>query len=457
MRRQAVVALALLALAGLSLLIWPAPPGYDAWIWLDWGRDLAHLHLDTDPGSTGVAWKPLPALLAAPLSLFGGAAPDAWVLVVRAAALASLALAYRLGVRLGGRIAGVVAVVAIVLLPDYWGVIARADAEPILVALVFGAAELHFSGRRIEALAAIAAAALIRPEVWPFLAAYAAFVWLTDARARPLVGVAVAAVPLLWFGLDWLGSGDPLTGPGTARGVHEHASAGEALGAAVGALAPPLWVFVAVAVAPEAGARRGFAAWARRPEVFLTAAALAWLAFVVILGALGYIGSERFAVGPACLLCPVVGVGAARALRPLAGRWRIVAAVVLVGFAVPLVKREVDRTEARFDALVTRADSDALAQVVESSRARERMHSCDGRAIIDDGRLLARLVYELDVSPSSVTGLPVVIGLNVSAEPGMIFARTQGRAANELGPALGGGAPAAANDDWQAFAIRCTG
>src|SRR5688500_15928775 len=121
-----LLALALLALAALSLLVWPAPPGYDAWLWLDRGRDLAHLELDPDPGGTGVAWKPLPALLAAPLSVFGGAAPELWVLLVRFCALASLLLAFRIGSRLAGGLAGAVAVAAILLLPDYWGVMPRA-------------------------------------------------------------------------------------------------------------------------------------------------------------------------------------------------------------------------------------------------------------------------------------------------------------------------------------------
>ena len=69
---MAVVA-ACLALAALSLLA-PSTPTTDSWGWIVWGRELAHLDLSTDVGGAP-AWKPLPVLFTADLSLLGYAAP----------------------------------------------------------------------------------------------------------------------------------------------------------------------------------------------------------------------------------------------------------------------------------------------------------------------------------------------------------------------------------------------
>src|SRR3954469_19899803 len=98
---------ACLALAALSLLLsWR--PTYDPWAWLVFGRELSDPHLEFSTlAHTG--WKPPAAVFTAALRLFGSAAPFLWMLVPRAAGLASLALAYRLGTRARGPVAGVVA------------------------------------------------------------------------------------------------------------------------------------------------------------------------------------------------------------------------------------------------------------------------------------------------------------------------------------------------------------
>ena len=42
------------ALSALALLL-PATLAYDPWAWLTWGREIAHLDLDT---TGGPSWKP---------------------------------------------------------------------------------------------------------------------------------------------------------------------------------------------------------------------------------------------------------------------------------------------------------------------------------------------------------------------------------------------------------------
>src|SRR6188472_1348872 len=79
-----LVVLGCLALAALSLLE-PGSPTYDPWAWLIWGREVVHLDLSTVGGPS---WKPLPVLLTTPFALFGSLAPDLWLFVARAGAIA---------------------------------------------------------------------------------------------------------------------------------------------------------------------------------------------------------------------------------------------------------------------------------------------------------------------------------------------------------------------------------
>ena len=104
-RPVALLALACVALAALSLL-GPSTPTYDPWAWIIWGREVMHLDLST---GFGPSWKPLPVALTTVFGLFGGAAPDLWMVAARAGALAGALFAFRLGRRLGGTAGGVVA------------------------------------------------------------------------------------------------------------------------------------------------------------------------------------------------------------------------------------------------------------------------------------------------------------------------------------------------------------
>ncbi len=77
-------------------------------------------------------------------------------------------------------------------------------------------------GRRRAALALLTAAALMRPEAWPFLGAYGFWLWRDERR---FVIAAGATVLLLWFGPDVLGAGGALDASKTGRGVPSPGSA----------------------------------------------------------------------------------------------------------------------------------------------------------------------------------------------------------------------------------------
>ena len=91
---------------------------------------------------------PLAVLFTAPLALAGPAAPSLWLVVVRFAGLAALILAFRLGGRIGGPIAGAIAALALLGSSDWLRYLSAGNVEPLVVALVLGAIELHMRGRR---------------------------------------------------------------------------------------------------------------------------------------------------------------------------------------------------------------------------------------------------------------------------------------------------------------------
>ena len=192
-----------LALAALSLLA-PYALAFDPLAWLVWGRETTRLALDT---ASGPSWKPFPVLFTTPFALAGDAAPALWLIVARAGGLLALAGAYALAARLGGRWAGVAAAAVMALSPWWVFNTALGNSEGLLAAAVVWAVLAHLAGHRRAALALITAAALMRPEAWPFLAAYGIWLWRDDRRA---VLVAAALVPLLWFGPDVIGAGGAL-------------------------------------------------------------------------------------------------------------------------------------------------------------------------------------------------------------------------------------------------------
>ena len=153
-------------------------------------------------------WKPLAVLFTAPFALAGSAAPSLWLLVVRVAGLAALTLAFRLAARAGGRAAGVLAALALLARTDWLRYLSAGNVEPLVVALVLGAIELHLGGRRGAAFV-LRAGRAGRPEVWPLVGAYALYIAVVDRRWWPLV-LGVPGMFALWIVPDWLGSGDLL-------------------------------------------------------------------------------------------------------------------------------------------------------------------------------------------------------------------------------------------------------
>jgi hypothetical protein len=302
-----LVAAGCLALAALSLLL-PWALAFDPWSWLVWGRDVTRLELDT---AGGPSWKPLPVVATTVLALAGTAAPVLWLLLARAGGLLAVAGAAVLAGRLAGAAAAVAATLAIELSSWWLFNTALGNSEGLLAAAVLWAAVAHLAGRTRAALALALAAALLRPEAWPFLGLYALWLWRSGRESPGVLALALLPVPVLWFGPDVIGAGGALGASDAARGTASPQSA-------VYADVPAFEVLVDFAelVTPPVllAAVLGVILGGRTARV-LAAGALAWVALVAVMTQAGYAGNPRYNVAPAAVACVLAGVGIAAIVR----------------------------------------------------------------------------------------------------------------------------------------------
>ena len=371
-------------LAAVSLLA-PSALAFDPMAWLVWGRETGRLALDT---SSGPSWKPFPVLFTTLLAPAGGAAPALWLIVARAGGLLALAGAYALGARLGGRWAGVAGAATMALSPWWAYNTALGNSEGLLAAAVVWAVLAHLEGHRRAALALATAAALMRPEVWPFLIGYGIWLWRDDRRA---VIVAAVIVPLLWFGPDLIGAGGALDASHTARGV---ASAESAKNASIPALAVlvdmaevlTIPALIAAVIAVVAGGPLG-----RRVAV----AAAAWVVVVAAMTLAGYAGNPRYLVAAAALGAALAGAGAVRAAGA-AGAAILVAAVLATTFGT-LRDQASD--------VADRADSAAAFDgVVAAAGGREALVRCSRIRTSSSARTL--VAWRLDLPLRDLDATP---------------------------------------------------
>ena len=420
-----------LALAAASLVL-PSAPTYDPWAWLVFGREI----VVPGPGFSTIAstgWKPLAVLFTAPLALTGSAAPSLWLVVVRFAGLAALALAFRLGARAGGAIAGAVASVALLATTDWLRYMSAGNVEPLVVALMLGAIELHLGGRRDAAFLLGALAGLARPEVWPLVGAYALYVAVIDRRWWPLA-LGVPGMFALWIVPDWLGSGDLLHTFHLARISAEPVSlqgtgdpALELL-RGTGPIAPaPVWI----------GALCGLAfGWRTRDRTVgaLAFVAAAWAGFTVVATALGYPAVPRYLVVPVAICCVVAGIGAVAVVRLASGpRGRAVLAVALVAASAPFAVSRADRLYDQAAEAKTRAETlSALWRAVD--RAQRRAPVARLHPIVQPGGLENGVAWKLDLHLSEVGRWfsPAVGIAFIEGDDSAVIARLRGRGATAV-------------------------
>lgn len=306
-RGEVILAMAAGGVAMVPLLVVPASPGYDAWSWLVWGRELTSLELST---TAGPAFKPLPVGMGALLAPLGRSVPTIWVWVALTAALIAVVLAFRLARELAGGswLAGAAAGVGVAFGGPYLALAASGGSEGLLLAAALLGVLAVRRGRPRVALACATACGLLRVETWPFLLVAAALAWRRRSIDRRLLAALVVTIPALWFGPDWLGSGDPLRSaerarlPNPGQPALAERPALASLREAAGLLVLP--VALGLGALPLIRS-------IRRPAIALAAAGAAWLVLVAVMSQLGFSGEGRYSLLGVGLLAIAGGVGLA--------------------------------------------------------------------------------------------------------------------------------------------------
>jgi hypothetical protein len=375
------VAIAVLALTALTFLA-PSAPTYDPWAWIVWGREILHLDLSTVDGPS---WKPLPVLLTTPFALFGSLAPDLWLFVARAGAIAGVVMAYRVARRLGGVPAAAAAAAAYAIAPWTLRNGAMGNSEGLLVALSLAAVDRHLAGRHRHAFLLALGAGLLRPEVWPFLGLYGLWLFWRDAGARKLVAIGFASLPALWLLPELWGSGDLLRAAHRAQNPRANSAAfaddpiGEVVRQFVAMLTPVIKVAVPALIV--GWLLRG-APWRREQRVVLAllAGGAIWVGEVALMTNDGFSGNSRYLIMPAAIACVLGGVALGWIVRSLPAALTrrpfvvpLIAVVAAAGFAAPSVHR-VDNVR---DSVYYQARlKDGLSGVIERAGGRDRLLAC---------------------------------------------------------------------------------
>jgi hypothetical protein len=308
-------------------------------------------------------------------------------------------------------VAGLVAAAALVLTPDaetrFVRLLLEGHTAPFEAALALWAMERHLAGRHRLAFLLAAALGLLRPEVWPILAVYGAWLGWRSPRERMLVAVTGVVLLVAWVGGDLWGSGDPFHGAELAQ---------VATGGPVDQLRQVLnrtWDLVPVPVWLAAGVAL-VDGWRRRRHDVQAVAAMAAVWWGIVLAmcvVLDYAALSRFLLPAAACLCVLAGAGVA-VLVDTARRGSTAVRVGLAGCAlvalVALVPRGASVVDS-FDEARGRAElEDALDAAIADAGGADVVASCRPIGIENfafANPMLPAAAWKLDVPLASVVEL----------------------------------------------------
>ena len=416
-----VAALACLALAALSAAVLPTVPSYDPWSWIVWGKEVTVPHLGFFVGG-GPSWKPLPVMFTTVFGLFGGASPTLWVITARAGGLLGLIGAYRLAARITGPPprpwwvatgAGVLAIAGVVLTQDWAYYMFRGTTEPMLIGTSLWAIDRHLDGNRVLAFLLGVATGLMRPEAWPFLIVYAAWLWLYEPAfrgpgMRALLLAGLVAQPFFWFVPPWISTGQPFLAATHAHEYNGHLGANrlvEVLRRGVDLQTVPILIVALIA---------GGLGWVRRHRLTIALAVLAagWWVVIVAETLDGYPGLERFYLPAAAITCVLAGVGvvwlaqlAAAGIRRAARTASIQAAaaaavvVALLAFATPFLTGRISVARAQ-ESIASRAVTrlDQLSAAVAAVGGHGAVYPCHSSFTAVNHSVQTALAWKLHVT-----------------------------------------------------------
>jgi hypothetical protein len=329
-------------------------PAYDAYGWLDWGRQLLHWNLNTNGAPS---WKPLPFLFTVPYALADhNVQMWLWMVTAVAGTLAGSVFAARIAYRLTRPcperryvpfVAATFAGVGVLGIDNYPQLVLIANSDPMIVTLCLACIDAHLSGRPRLALAALILASLGRPEVWVFAAGYAAWAWRAVPSMRVFAVLGLFVIPLLWFGVpaltakSWFISGDLALN--SRNLIHGNKVVG-VLNRLLGLYSLPMQLAAGLSMLLAA---------VRRDRAMLVLTGLAWLWVVIEIGFAyhGWSAVPRYLIEPAAVMIVVaaVGVGRVLAASPSLVLMRWAAAAVVLVLIVALIPSATSRVRATHD------------------------------------------------------------------------------------------------------------
>jgi hypothetical protein len=381
-------------------------------------------------------------------------------------------VAFVLGRRIAGTLGGLLSAAPLLLAPWFFWHGWLANSEGLLVAFVLAAVIAELDGRRGLAMTWGVAAGLLRPEAWPFLLLYAAWVaWHAGWRGRFGVLAGLAILPLAWLVPEKWGSGDYFRAstraqnpdPG-APALTEHpwltvvrnfarmipTTTWVMFGAAVlllialtvlarrraeaGAPVPagttpedpgtprdpatPQDATAPGSASPAAvapgGVTRAFGPGSavRAPWLVvggLAVLGVAWLVLVAIMTERGYSGNERYLIQPAAFLIVAAGTALALALRGVDETPR---RVVLGVVAVAVVATAVQQLPMQVRRVVYEGNLvHELPRAIDAAGGRERLRACGGISTLN--LMVPQVAWQLrmhavDVRDAKYRRTPVV-------------------------------------------------
>ncbi len=370
-------------------------PGFDPYGWLVWGHQTLHASLDTNAAPS---WKPLPYLFTVPYALAGHYELRLWMITATAVSLAGVVFAGRIAYRVvdappdrrwAGICAAVFAGLALLGLEDYAHYILSSQSDPMIVSLCLGAIDCHLYRRPRAAFVLGALAALGRPEVFPFLAAYSLWLWLKVPGTRLLVTGGWIAIVALWFGVPAITARSPFVAATNALGSGRRLTSDKIFGTAgrfLGINELPIELAALLAVVM---------AFLRRDRVTLVLAGgvVVWVIVEIAFALHGWPGLARYMFEAAGVVVVLAGiaVGWLLADRPL---WRGVPLWVgplAVGvLVVSLVPAAISHARAEHSDLAEQhrrtAEINDLTTVIDQLGGVARLRAC--------GEPLTRLQYQ---------------------------------------------------------------
>ena len=364
--------------------------------WLVWGRQTIKGALDTNAAPS---WKPLPYLFTFPYALFGHYQLWLWMITSVAISLSGVVFAARIAYRLTGApperrwaayVAGAFAGLALLGITDYAHYVLSAQSDPLIASLCLGAIDCHLSRRPRWAFALLVLASLGRPEVWPFIAAYAIWAWLRVPAMRWMVVAGAIVVLALWFGIPGLTSnsffqaGSHALGSGRAD-PHGNKVTG-IISRFVGLHTTGLELLALLSVA-LAVVRRD------RTTLALAGAAVAWVIVEIAFALHGWPGVPRYMFPAAAVMVVIAAIAVGRLLaeppRMTSAAGLIGIAVVVVAVASLVPPAISDARSAHKDLVAQRARTKEINQLTGSIRhlgGAARLRGC--------GEPLTRLEYQ---------------------------------------------------------------